>query len=109
VPTRPEWLAQLSPLSDHRSLCPCVPSSTQTDEEQAALRNKVCAGTWDVQPQCSDAALGLVTRILQVDPQTRATLDEVCAHPWVAGEDNEEVPWQGLPDLERPISRGGAV
>jgi len=73
-----------------------------TDEEQAGLRDKVCAGQWDVQPQCSDAALGLVTHILQVDPQKRATLDEVCTHPWVAGEDNEEVPWQGLPDLQVP-------
>lgn len=65
-----------------------------TPEEQAALRDKVCSGVWDVQPSCSEAAVDVLTRMLTVDPDERCSLDDVCEHEWVGGADN--IPWQAL-------------
>ena len=65
-----------------------------TDEEQAELRKKVCDGSWDcdLEGKCSEAAADLVTRMLTVNPEERASLDDVCEHEWVGGL--EAVPWQ---------------
>ena len=65
-----------------------------TEEEQAALREKVCSGVWDTQPPCSDPALEVLTRMLAVDPEERWSLDDVCESAWVGGVDN--IPWQAL-------------
>ena len=66
----------------------------ETDEEQAELRKKVCDGSWDcdLEGKCSEAAADLVTRMLTVNPEERASLDDVCEHEWVGGL--EAVPWQ---------------
>jgi serine/threonine protein kinase len=67
--------------------------SEDTEEDLEVLREKIRAGRWDVQPDCSDDALDLVTRMLAVDADARMTLDDVCEHVWVGGADN--VPWRG--------------
>jgi len=68
----------------------------ETDEEQRALRDKVCAGLWDLplEGRCSPAAADLVGRLLTVDAAERCSLDDVCEHEWVGGL--ERVPWQAL-------------
>ena len=67
-----------------------------TEEEERALSAKVCSGVWDVPLEPSEstspAAVDLVTRILTVNPEERASLDEVCEHEWVGGLD--QVPWR---------------
>ena len=45
--------------------------------------------------QRSEAAIDLVTRLLAVEPDERCSLDDVCEHEWVGGQD--AVPWQALP------------
>ena len=57
----------------------------ESDEACAALRAKVEAGVWDVQPECSESAKILLRRMLEVDPGKRATLEEVVSHQWVGG------------------------
>jgi len=62
---------------------------------QAELRRKVCAGVWDVQiTNRPPEAVELVTALLKVDPAERFTLDEVCEHSWIGGQD--QIPWRGF-------------
>jgi len=69
--------------------------SEDSDAELAELRRKVCAGVWDVQiTNRPPEAVELVTALLKVDPAERFTLDEVCEHSWIGGQD--QIPWRGF-------------
>mmetsp|Transcript_44896 Transcript_44896/g.89674 ORF Transcript_44896/g.89674 Transcript_44896/m.89674 type:complete len:141 (+) Transcript_44896:788-1210(+) len=104
-PHRPHLLPPF-PLRVRHPDLDCLPSTLiaepfaqpqapqETEEDLCALRAKVCAGVWDSQPQDrSEGALDLVTGMLQVDTDSRLTLDDVCDHAWVGGQD--KIPWRG--------------
>ena len=59
--------------------------SDRTEEGREELREKICDGEWDFEPECSAPALELLGRILDVNPSTRLSLDGACAHAWVGG------------------------
>ena len=67
--------------------------SEEGASERAALEEKIRAGEWDSTPTCPPEALDVARRMLCVDPESRATLDEVRVHPWL---DAYDVPCQGL-------------
>ena len=64
--------------------------SDRTEEERQELRDKICDGEWDGEPECSAPALDLLERILDVNPSTRLSPEAACAHPWVGGVPVEE-------------------
>eukprot|EP00326_Haptolina_ericina_P010049 CAMPEP_0181216240 /NCGR_PEP_ID=MMETSP1096-20121128/26474_1 /TAXON_ID=156174 ORGANISM="Chrysochromulina ericina, Strain CCMP281" /NCGR_SAMPLE_ID=MMETSP1096 /ASSEMBLY_ACC=CAM_ASM_000453 /LENGTH=231 /DNA_ID=CAMNT_0023308215 /DNA_START=193 /DNA_END=888 /DNA_ORIENTATION=+ len=71
-------------------------------EDRAELQSKICAGEWDVEPDCSAPALDLLTRMLASDPDQRCTLQQVCDHPFVGGSD--QVPLHGHDPVPDPVS-----
>ena len=59
-----------------------------SEEEQRALRDKVCAAKLDlplVQLRRGAPAKELVRKMLVADPAKRATLDEALGHAWLSG------------------------
>ncbi|KAG8466542.1 hypothetical protein KFE25_007921 [Diacronema lutheri] len=52
------------------------------DEGSEDLSRAIITGTWGARPRCDDAGLDLLNALLRVDPLKRASLDDVCEHPW---------------------------
>lgn len=52
-------------------------------ETMDALGRKVLRGKWDRPLPAGEEAKQLISRMLTVKPAGRATLEEVCEHPWV--------------------------
>ena len=69
----------------------------ETDEQRAALRQKIYAGVPDApsggRVSCSPPALAVLECMLQVEAADRASLEEVISHEWIGGMSH--VPWQG--------------
>ena len=62
----------------------CLPFSGE--EGSPALAAKVYGGEWEAQPVCSEAGVNLLHAMLTVDPDARASLADIYAHAWLAGE-----------------------
>ena len=56
--------------------CPC------TQE----LRRKIIRGQYALPPHLSAEATNLIGRMLELDPEIRISLTEICAHPWMRAE-----------------------
>eukprot|EP00775_Hariotina_reticulata_P009903 gene9903-10060_t len=85
-----------------------LPFHSPTGNKQE-LCQRIMAGTYNAPDWLSPAAKDLLSRMLTVDPERRATLAEVAAHPWTRGSGPQwELPSFNCYNLV-PAADGGAA
>lgn len=59
------------------------PQATSPVKRMQAMLPALCAGKYNpLRPQASDGVRGLLHRMLDPDPETRATVPQIMSHPW---------------------------
>ncbi|KAL7059162.1 hypothetical protein AAHC03_013536 [Spirometra sp. Aus1] len=90
-------------------LCGCLPFDPTKPEK---LPQIIAKGKYAVDESLSKSSRHLLSRLLCVDPEKRISMQELCHHPWVMGEDLQPIdllldPRHNLPlnsDIVREIS-----
>ncbi|KAF7952223.1 uncharacterized protein EAE97_001720 [Botrytis byssoidea] len=100
----------------YASLCGRLPFDVEgVGNDRARLNpllSKIQKGEYEVAPEFSKEAANLISRILQVNPKERITLNQIWKHPVVRKYDyldnlgsGQSIPSLSLIDCARPVSR----
>ncbi|XP_047145876.1 maternal embryonic leucine zipper kinase isoform X1 [Hydra vulgaris] len=82
-----------------------LPFDVDEEESTFALYEKIKIGKFDVPEWLSNETVGILSQLLEVDPEKRITTKDLLTHPWMCEGYGSHVNWQSTLKRDKPESR----